>query len=402
MRILYYHQYFTLPSGSAGTRSYEFAKRLIAKGHAVKIVCAYHAGAGFRARNRVNRFYSTDTIEGIEIIQIHAAYSNHDGLVKRSGIFLLTALVGIYFALKEKYDLIFATSTPLTIALPGIVAKTLRRKPFVFEVRDLWPELPAAMGVIRSRFLLGLLRILEISAYRCADGIIGLAPGIVEGIQKRLGDQNKPVVLIPNAADLELFQASAHTARKEFRAVFTGAHGIANGLDAVLDAAQVLLNRGRDDIHLDFIGDGKMKPTLQQRCQSEGLSNCHFTNPMAKEQLAITLGKADAGLMILANIPAFYRGTSPNKFFDYLAAGLPVVCNYPGWLAELINDNQCGIAVVPNSAEALADALERLADNHPLKAQMGSNARTLAESTFKRETLAGEFVQFLEARFRKS
>lgn len=401
MHILYFHQYFSLPSGSAGTRSYEFSKRLLDKGHKVTMVCAYHSGAGFRAQNKVNRLYSTDTIEGIEIIQIHATYSNHDGLIKRSRIFLLTALAGIYFALTKKYDLLFATSTPLTIALPGIFAKLIRRKRFIFEVRDLWPELPKAMGVIKNPILLGLLRILEKSAYRSADALIGLSPGIVEGIKKQVS-RRKPVALIPNAADTDLFQASldkvdATADNKNFTAVFTGAHGIANGLDAVLDAAAVLQKRTRNDIHLEFIGDGKIKPALQQRCEGDGLKNCRFLDPIPKCELALRMREVDAGLMILANVPAFYQGTSPNKFFDYLAAGLPVICNYPGWLADLIQDNQCGIAVPPNAPEAFADALEKLADNSELRQTMARNARTLAETTFKRETLAGEFVALLEA-----
>lgn len=182
----------------------------------------------------------------------------------------------------------------------------------------------------------------------------------------------------------------------KFRAVFTGAHGLANGLDAVLDAAKVLKSRGRSDIELVFIGDGKLKPALKERAKRDSLDNCRFLDPMPKTELAREMDGIDAGMMILANVPAFYYGTSPNKFFDYISSGLPVLNNYPGWLADLIAEHECGIAVPPGDPNAFADALVRMADDPAVCAEMGRNARRLAESTFDRGMLAGKFVGFLE------
>ena len=180
-------------------------------------------------------------------------------------------------------------------------------------------------------------------------------------------------------------------------AAFTGAHGLANGLDAVLDVAAELQRHGRHDIQLVFIGDGRCKPALEHRVASEELRNCHFLPPIPKPQLAEVLRQSvHVGLMVLDDIPAFYRGTSPNKFFDYLACGLPVVNNYPGWLAELIGEHQLGIPVPPRDPEAFAQALIRLADQSALVASMGANARTLAESNFSRCRLANQWRQVLE------
>jgi len=179
-------------------------------------------------------------------------------------------------------------------------------------------------------------------------------------------------------------------------AVFTGAHGIANGLDAVLDAARVLQERGRDDIVLAFIGDGKIKPHLIKRARSEGLNNCRFFDPMPKNRLNRVVSCCDAGMMILDDVPAFYYGTSPNKFFDYISSGLPVINNYPGWLADMIRENRCGLAVPPRDPEAFADALCRLADDTELRREYGKNARRLAEQAFSREKLSNQFADFLE------
>ena len=286
------------------------------------------------------------------MVEFDLNYSNYDGVATRSWKFAKYALRGITLALREDYDLIFCTSTPLTAGLPGIAASLVRRKPFVFEVRDLWPELPKAMGMTNP-LLLGGMDLLESASYRSARACIGLAPGIVEGIQSR-GVDADDIVMIPNGCDLDLFKPEAGPgpslngiADDQFIAVFAGAHGQANGLNAVLDAASALQAVGRDDITLLLIGDGKLKPALEARAEAEGLNNVVFRAIMPKPELAKVMQRADVGLMVLANIQAFYHGTSPNKFFDYISNGLPVINNYPGWLAGLITEHEAGIAVPP-------------------------------------------------------
>ena len=315
-------------------------------------------------------------------------------------------------ALRSDADLVFATTTPLTAGIPGIAARWLLGTPFVFEVRDLWPELPRAMGVVRNPLVLAALSALEWSSYHSADACIGLAPGICEGIADRGIELNR-ITSIPNACDLQLFHPLQQGEFKQpqliegllhpmppgsFVAAFTGAHGLANGLDAVLDAAVALQRNGRSDIQLLFIGDGRCKPALESRVANEGLCNCHFLPPIPKPHLAKILRESvHVGLMVLDDVPAFYRGTSPNKFFDYLACGLPVLNNYPGWLADMICEHKMGIQVPPRDSDAFATALIRLADQPVLTATMGSNARTLAESQFPRNLLASQWLHVLES-----
>jgi len=209
-------------------------------------------------------------------------YSNNDSFLKRTWTFLRFAVQSSILALTYDYDLLFATSTPLTAGIPGIVGHLLRRKPFVFEVRDLWPELPREMGVVTNRFILKAMDLLEWFSYHSANTCIGLSPGIVEGIKRR-GIDSKKVTMIPNGCDLYLFDSKKvapvrpdGVKEDDFTAIFTGAHGIANGLDAVLDAALELKRRGNKDIKLVFIGDGKLKPELKQRAELEQLDNCVF------------------------------------------------------------------------------------------------------------------------------
>jgi glycosyltransferase involved in cell wall biosynthesis len=400
MHVLYFHQHFSTPAGTTGTRSYEMARALISRGHRVTMVCGSSAGGATRLSGTPRRGIREGDVDGIHVVEVCLPYSNHDGLAKRSLTFIRFALRSVAIALRTKYDVLFATSTPLTAALPGIAMWLLKPgHPFVFEVRDLWPELPREMGIIKNPLVLAAMSLLEWLAYNCANACIGLSPGIVEGIRHRCSPR-KAVAMIPNGCDLYAFRPVPRQRgiadKRGLRAAFMGAHGIANGLDAVLDAARVLKARNRSDIEILFIGDGRLKPKLAARVRREGLDNCRFLDPVPKTALTEMMADIDVGLMILANVPAFYYGTSPNKFFDYISAGLPVINNYPGWLADLIDEHQCGIAVPPENPHAFADALEALTDGPDLRESMAGRARFLAEHDFNRRVLATQFVDFLE------
>lgn len=401
MRILYFHQYFSTPRGAAGIRSYEMAKRLVARGHRVLVVCGSaergQTGlAGEFAGGRRRGF-----VDGIEVLEFDLGYSNSDGFFRRTMAFLSFAMRSIGVAVREDYDLLFATTTPLTAGIPGIAARWLRRKPFVFEVRDLWPELPRAMGVIRNPVVLWAMGVLEWVSYRSAHRLVGLSPGIVEGIVKRGVDRGQ-VALVPNGCDLDIFGIPAElwrpdgVQRDDLMVVFAGAHGMANGLDAVLDVAAELLRRKRGDVKIVLVGNGMLKPRLQLRATTESLVNVVFHEPVNKTRLAGLMAATDVGLQILDNIPAFYFGTSPNKFFDYIAAGLPVLINYPGWLAEIVRERRCGYAVPPADPVAFAEALIHAADHRMELPLMGERARELAREEFDRRLLADRFAEWLE------
>lgn len=400
MEIIYFHQHFSTPKGSTGIRSYEMAKRAIQNGHSVTIVCGSYGGGETGLTGTFKSGRREGNVDGIYIIEFDLAYSNSDSFVKRSFTFLKFAIMSIGIAMTRKYDILFATTTPLTAGIPGIFARWLRGKPFVFEVRDLWPELPRSMGVIKNPVLLFFMSLLEWASYRSAHRCIGLSPGIVEGIAKR-GVEASKIKLIPNGCDLTLFSGGdepwrpAGVGESDLMAVFTGTHGVANGLEAALDAASELQRRGRRDIKFVLVGQGKLKDSLIRRAQKEQLSNVIFHPPVNKPKLAGLMKSADVGMQLLANIPAFYFGTSPNKFFDYISAGLPVLNNYPGWLAEIINKHNCGFCVPPEQPKLFADALEKAVDNKPMLQIKGENAKLLAESCFDRSKLANEWVSWV-------
>lgn len=401
MHILYFHQHFSTPSGSTGNRSYEMARKLLARGHTVTVVCGSYSGAVTGVTTPFIKGVREGIVDGIHVVEYELAYSNKDSFFKRTLIFLKFAIRSMRFAVKTKCDLIFATSTPLTAALPGIISKWVTKKTFIFEVRDLWPELPREMGVIKNPLILGLMSLLEWMAYKSADALIALSPGIKDGIL-RLGISASKVTVIPNGCDIPLFEEHNQKWQPEgveshhFMAVYSGTHGIANGLNIVIEAAKILKDRNYDQIRFVLVGQGKLKAALVKRATELQLDNIVFLDAVEKAKVSKLLSRANIGMQVLTNVPAFYFGTSPNKFFDYIASGLPVLMNYPGWLAEKIEKNQCGKVVAPDDPVAFANCLIELDNNRPQLIEMSKSALQLAKSEFNREYLSNEFVDWLE------
>jgi|GEM_PF-101092 len=414
MHIIYIHQYFKTPDQSGGIRSYEMARRLVKAGHRVSMICGINKieyeqgkiGHEQGKKSKIGDILRWET-DGIDVYQHVEPYSASMSFVQRWLLFRKFAGKALKTAKTiENVDLVFATSTPLTVGDPGRLAAKFHGCPFVFEVRDLWPELPIAMGIIKNRLLKWYLKQMEFRAYNAASVIIALSPGIKDGIIET-GYPEERVAMIPNSCDVDLFfpgktnEDVDHDPRfgqpGDFRFVFSGAHGLANGLDAVLDAVAVLKKREVRGVRFCFIGTGSQKPRLMKRAKDEGLDDyITWTDPISKKELARVLPQMDVGMLIFLNVPAFYRGMSPNKFFDYLAAGIPTLCNYPGWVADDIKEHNAGIVVSPNDPEAFADVVTAMMNRREEMKIQGKNARHFAETVFSRNLLGDQFVQILE------
>jgi glycosyltransferase involved in cell wall biosynthesis len=376
------------------------ALKLIEKGIKVTMVCGSVQGGITGVNGRFKNGMRKGHVDGIEVIELNVPYSNKMRFLIRTYYFILFSLHSIRLALFLNYDIIFATSTPLTAGVPGIFAKIFRRKRFVFEVRDLWPELPKAMGVIKNPIILGLMSILERVTYHVADKIIGLSPGICKGIHRR-GISESKIDMVPNGSDNTLFdlenkvQKIKVTSDKDIVFVYAGAHGIANGLEAILYEEEELNRREFKGYKFLLIGDGMKKDNLVKFANKKNLRNIIFQKPISKEEMPDFLFNYDVGMQILANVPAFYYGTSPNKFFDYLAAGLPVLTNYPGWVADLITENDCGFVIQPDNSIDFADMVEDIIKNKDNLIEKSINSKNLALTQFDRDKLAEKWVKIV-------
>lgn len=385
-RILYLHQHFSTPEGGTATRAFAQARALAAAGHAVTLLTGRYAGAAtgldgpFRWGRRAGR------VANFRVVEFDIPYHGGMGLPARAWAFARFAARATPLA-RGGWDLVVASSTPLTVAIPALAGPA----PFLFEMRDPWPELPAALG-LRSRPVLGAMGRLADAACRRAAVTVALSDGMAALARARGA---RDVEVIGQGCDLDLFGPQVVPWRppearpQEALAVYAGAHGVANGLDALLDAAATLHARGERRIRLVLAGEGPERARLLARATP----NVTFLPAMPKRDLAALLAGSQLGLLCLAPVPAFAEWTAPNKLMDLLAAGLPVLSCVPGAAARLLAEGGCGETVAP---AALADALVALGTDPARRAAMGAAARALAVRRHDRRLLAARFVAACE------
>jgi glycosyltransferase involved in cell wall biosynthesis len=400
VRVLYIYQFFSTPESSLGlTRSYEFAKALVDAGHDVVMLTS----SSNLPESYAERFLGRGEIDGIEVRSIRVGYSNYMGHLRRILSFAAFMLSSVVVALRvPKPDVVLASSTPITVALPGLAVADLKRVPFVFEVQDLWPEAAIQMGAIKRHGPIATLaKALERMAYRRAKAIVPVSPGMAAGVVAE-GVPVSKIHMIPNFSNLELFHpgekdadvVSRYGLEGKFVVGYTGAIGPSNAVhEQVPEAARVLRERGRDDIVFVIAGDGKSLPTLREL--TEGLDNVLTLGRVPKVEVPALTRTADALLALFGDKPILATN-SPNKFFDGLASGRPVIVNQPGWTRELVEENGVGVYVPVGDGVALADAIIALADDPARTREMGLAARRLAEERFGRDLQAARMLEVLE------
>jgi len=405
MRILYIHQYFATRKGSTGTRSYEFSRRLVARGHEVTMITSGLANDEFPVPT--TKQHAEAECDGIRVVSIAAAYNNpHKGtgtsawrrMLAFHNFARVAAHVGRTLA---RPDVVFATHTPLTVGLAGRKLGRHFGVPFVFEVRDLWPQALVNCGALTNPLVIWYLDRMARRIYAAAAHVVALSPGMKEGVVAA-GVPADRVTVITNGSDLDLFRpdvdGSAARERlglgERFAAVYFGAMGLANGLDYVIEAARVLKERGRDDIVVVLHGGGGKRAELEDLARRYALNNVVFSDLVpSKAEVARIVAAGDVCMTIYR--AAKEHTWSPNKMFDAFAAGRGVLVNVPGWLRETVESNRCGRYVAPGRPDALADALEDLAAHPETCREMGRNARALAERQFGRDTLTDRLEEVL-------
>ena len=404
MDVLYFHQYFATRRRSTATRSYELARRLVDRGHRVTIVSRdtrlLEAGRDARPPGRL---VARERVDGIDLLFLNVPYANrYPTPVRLASFTAFTMAAAAAGALERRPDVVFASSTPLTIGIAGLATARLKRVPFVFEIRDLWPAVPVQLGALKSRAAIRSAEWLERRLYAGAERIVVLSEGAQQDLERR-GVQRRKLALIPNAADLDVFRPGVvdegfrarHELTGRFVALYAGAMGRANGLDQLVDAADALRRRGDTRVAIVALGEGGERPRLERRARELGLENLRFLPPVPKEQLAGIVGVADVTLTIFAPYPVL-ETNSPNKFFDSLAAGKPPVVNLDGWLRQLVEANDAGAWAPAGEPERLADLLAELAADPERVERMGRNARALAEREFSRDLMAERLARVLE------
>ncbi len=378
MKILYIHQYFRTPGEGGPIRSYYLAKGLVEKGFEVEMITSYNG-----------RKKSIKYIDGIKVHYLPIYYDNSLSFKRRVVSFLKFMYMAVDEASSVKnIDMCYASSTPLTVGMAAIKIKEKLGIPFVFEVRDLWPEAPIQMGAIRNPWLLRYTQDLEHRIYSEADKIVTLSPGMYEGVSSKI--KGKSITMIPNMSDIDFFHPEEKNPLLEnrfgttnkFVVSYFGAMGKANHLEYLLDSAESSLQK-KLPVKFLIVGEGAEKERLARQSEKQKLSNVDFLPFMNKTEIKELLNVTDAAYISFANKPIL-ETNSPNKFFDALASGKMVVTNTKGWIRELTEKNKCGFYVNPESKHEFSTKIAPFIDKSNDLLAFQKNARRLGEQKFNK------------------
>ena len=400
MHILLIHQAFAAINEPGGTRHHELARYLAGKGHRVTVIASpvsYLTGGSAYSNDPDTPSANVD--QNITILRAYTYQALHKSFVHRVIAFSSFMVSSFFLGLRVSHvDLVWGTSPPIFQGWTAWMLARLKRVPFLFEVRDLWPEFAVAVGVLKNPTLIKMSLWLEKFLYRHADRVVVNSPGFVDHVKNRGA---RSVELIPNGADPEMFASAnsgeafreEHGLENSFVVLYAGAHGMSNDLGVVLDAARIL--QAMPALKVVFLGDGKEKTSLVAQAGEMGLTNVWFLPPVPKSGMPSALAGADACIAILKPLDA-YKTTYPNKVFDYMAAARPVALAIDGVIREVVETAGCGIFVPPGDPNKLAETITLLAEDRDRSREMGLAGRRYLEESFSRTVIAGKLLKLME------
>jgi len=396
MHILLIHQAFAALNEPGGTRHHEFARFLAERGHQISIIASpvsYLTG-----KNTINKQVETEMEGKISIYRAYTYPALHKSFAHRLYSYFSFMISSFFISMRIKnVDIVWGTSPPIFQSFTAWLVSKLKRVPFLLEIRDLWPAFAIAVGVLKNKVLINLSLWLERFLYRYADKIIVNSPGYLEHVRLK-GGQN--ITLVPNGSDAAAFPpANTIQIRKKlgwtdkFILLYAGAHGMSNDLPAILQAAKTIEDNKK--ISIVFIGDGKEKDNLIALAKSLKLSNVEFLNPVPKNKIFEYLQSSEVCIAILKPIE-LYKTTYPNKVFDYMAAGKPIILAIDGVIREVVESAGCGLFCEPGNPQAIANAILEMYNNRKDLEKIGKRGKVYLEQNFDRIMIAEKFIDMIE------
>lgn len=386
MRILYFYQYFSTPNGSWGTRVFEFAKRWAKEGDKVVVITSIYDKSDLKSSG-ISELQNYDGVE-VRVLNIHI--SNKHRFLYRIWTFFLYSVLSSWYALTTRADVVIASSGPITVGIPGLVARYLRGRKLIFEVRDMWPEGAIQMGLITKPWAQKLAYRFERLCYRAASRIVALSPGMQKEILEKIGEAK--VESVPNASDNDLFSRDTSSfvlpdwAKGKRIFLYTGNIGQVNNSMLLVRAAELLKEKSPEVLFL-LIGDGQQREEISRYSAEHNIHNLRILGLMPKSDLVAWVQRAYFMLVPLEGKPILDT-SSPNKLFDAMAASVPVIQTTQGWIKDLLEVNSCGITIPYNRPDLLAEEILRLVADPNLRDSMAVNAKRVAEGEFDRGFLA--------------
>lgn len=395
LHVLLIHQAYISLGEAGGTRHAEMADYLVQHGHRVTIIASPISYLTGRERRRQDASQTA----GLTVLRAPALRSLHRSFFLRILNFFSFMVSSFFVGLRVRdVDLIWGTSPPLFQAFSAWLLARFKRVPFLFEVRDLWPDFAVAVGVLRNPALIAASEWLERFLYSHADQLLINSPGFYEHVKQHGG---RDIAIIPNGSDPSMFHPAAkgehfrstHSLQDKFVVLYAGAHGMSNDLGTLLKAAFLL--KKKPNIAIVLLGDGKDKAALIQEAQDMDLFNVHFLPALPKSAMTDALAAADACLGILKKLD-LYKTVYPNKVFDYMAAGRPIIIAIDGVIRQVVEQAGAGIFSPPGDPEALAESILSLAKKPAMSRKMGMAGRIYLESHFARNDLAAQLLELIQ------
>jgi glycosyltransferase involved in cell wall biosynthesis len=403
VRILYFSQYFPPEVGATQTRAFEMSRFLAEQGHHATVVTEFpNHPSGIMPPGYRGRLSERKIENGVDVLRLWVRASPEKTFSSRMQFYLsymgMATLAGSL--LRGRYDVVYATSPPLFVAPAGLIAATIRRIPFVLEVRDLWPESAVALGELTNSRAIWLAERLESLLYNRAQRIVAVTRGIEQTLAAK-GIPTSKVALIPNGANTDHFHFDAEGAqavRQElglqdhFVVMYAGIHGIAQGLETILSAADFL--RDRADIIFLFVGEGPRKAALLEMAAQLGLQNVRFLKEVASDRMPAYLSAADCTIVPLRDEPVF-QGALPSKMFEVWSCERPIILSAAGEAEEVVKQAGGGIVAPPEDAGALARAILYLQSDRDEGRRMGQRGREFVMANYSRREQARKLEALL-------
>lgn len=397
MKLIYLHQYFKFPDETGGTRSYDLATSFVGKGLDVTVLTST-SDEKYKTKQRwveIERY-------GIKVHYVYLPYGNHLSYLQRSFVFFKFLWFATFRLLKLKGDVVLATSTPLTIGIPALIKKWFRKTPFIFEVRDVWPEAVIAIGAIKNKWLQKLLYRLEKLIYKNAIAIVPLSTDMQKSIVFRYPQfKNKTNIVIENIAEINRFQSNSKAVDLEktigfhprFSVLYAGTFGKVNGIHKVIELAEKTLQIDKGLVYI-LIGSGAEKENITQLAKGKGIlnKNVFILNPISKKELPLWYSAVSMGSSFVIDIPELWRN-SANKFFDTLAAGKPVLINHEGWQAKAIRKYNVGYVLPFEITEEVAKEFVDYTKNENLAHEQKESALKLAKEKYSLEVATESYLK---------
>lgn len=393
MKLLYIAQYFKFPEECSGTRAYDLSTSFVKQGIDVTIITSY---SGEKTDPKWKEF----TREGIFFYQLNCPYDNKMGFKERIRAFYSFLKESSKKALKIECDVVLATSTPLTIGIPALVMHFFKKKPYVFEVRDVWPGVPIAMGYFKNKLVQKILYLFEKTIYKHAFAIVPLSSGMDDNIKQRYS--NDKSVVIPNISEIERFK----NIKKEINItvdegkkvlLYAGTFGNVNGVGYIINMAAKTIKYD-SDIYYYLVGKGKEKEENIKQAEELGVlnKNVFIFDPVRKNDLPYLYSIVTVGSSFVIDIPALWDN-SANKFFDTLAAGRPMVINHEGWQADMIREYNCGYVLPPTINDEDAEKFVEYMNNLELQEKQRVNSLKLAKEKFSLDCAVEKYMKIFKS-----